>query len=529
MATALVTTSVAIGFCCITAVRNLIRENNNKCLKHSCVNSINYINTLLDKVQKTVEFLYEDLDERISDPFKLSDKEYREDFCRRVEKVFLPIANKTESLVSIYLRFTPELTDSKAGFFYIKRALDSPLEKRETSDILFYKENNPQYLVWFYYPLESKKPVWIDPYLDTKVSGEKIISYVIPIIKNGIEVGVIGADVDFNSIVKASSFFKDVEHSGARIFDSSENLAYLSKKFNDISLKSEKKDLFLFKETLLNGMTLELTAIPANVTAESAGIIVKMIVLTLIIIFVYILITVFLVKSIIKPLNKLNRLAMNVAAGNLDVESIDKSDDEIGKLINSFTLSVGRLKNSIEITNSRALTDSLTGVKNKAAYDSAIKNINSAVQNGSLKNFAIVVFDCNNLKLINDTYGHECGNIFLKNCSAFICRIFSHSPVFRIGGDEFVTILQNEDFNDRNELVADFEKMMTIIVHGKHLPYEDVSIAMGMADFDVKIDFSAETVFKRADKAMYENKKQMKNDLCSPPHNCEVAGFDLTE
>jgi GGDEF domain-containing protein len=54
------------------------------------------------------------------------------------------------------------------------------------------------------------------------------------------------------------------------------------------------------------------------------------------------------------------------------------------------------------------------------------------------------MFDLNDLKHINDRYGHERGDEYIVNCCRLICQVFKHSPVFRIGGDEFVALLRGE-------------------------------------------------------------------------------------
>ena len=90
--------------------------------------------------------------------------------------------------------------------------------------------------------------------------------------------------------------------------------------------------------------------------------------------------------------------------------------------------------------------DALTGIRNRLAYDKEIIRLDREMQNGS-RSFGIAMVDLNFLKSINDTYGHECGNSAIISLSKLICDVFVHSPVFRIGGDEFVVILKNNDYN----------------------------------------------------------------------------------
>ena len=131
-------------------------------------------------------------------------------------------------------------------------------------------------------------------------------------------------------------------------------------------------------------------------------------------------------------------------------------------------------------------------------------------ENGQETAFAIGVFDCDNLKLINDKYGHEKGDIYLKTASRLICRIFQHSPVFRIGGDEFSVVLQNDDLMNRDVLTERFRRSMEEISAAADNDWEQVHVAMGIAVYDPKYDRNVNEVVRRADQIMYENKRVRK-------------------
>lgn len=156
--------------------------------------------------------------------------------------------------------------------------------------------------------------------------------------------------------------------------------------------------------------------------------------------------------------------------------------------------------------------DSLTGIRNKTAYDRTIRKMEYELDMGNLINFGIAMIDLNNLKVINDTYGHEEGNYAIKKLCEIVCSVFSHSPVFRIGGDEFVVILKGSDYAIVYSLIANFKHELFMLEKDENLkPWEKVSAAIGFADYDNKIDANVVSVFKRADQKMYENKKEMKS------------------
>ena len=87
-----------------------------------------------------------------------------------------------------------------------------------------------------------------------------------------------------------------------------------------------------------------------------------------------------------------------------------------------------------------------------------------------------------------------------------ICQRYKHSPVFRIGGDEFVAILEGGDYKQRDVLLAEFDQ--TIEDNQRD---GNVVVASGMAVYDPEIDENYNDVFKRADKNMYQRKDLLKN------------------
>ena len=157
----------------------------------------------------------------------------------------------------------------------------------------------------------------------------------------------------------------------------------------------------------------------------------------------------------------------------------------------------------LSIAQIKANIDDLTGVKNKHAYTETESMIDALIAKGRMTNFAVAVFDLNGLKQINDTYGHQAGDRFIKKGSDIICRFFKHSPVFRVGGDEFVVIVTGYDYLNIDSIMNRFRKHNI-----KNRLKGDVVIAAGMSRFGG--DKNVSSVFKRADVEMYSNKKDLK-------------------
>ena len=126
-----------------------------------------------------------------------------------------------------------------------------------------------------------------------------------------------------------------------------------------------------------------------------------------------------------------------------------------------------------------------------------------------MNQFGIAMIDLNNLKVINDSYGHANGNLYIAGACHIVCTIFRHSPVFRVGGDEFIVILKNSDYEHRHELVESAnQKFFETENDMSREPWERYSVAIGLAEY--KPGDTVDAVGKRADEEMYNNKQKMK-------------------
>ena len=149
--------------------------------------------------------------------------------------------------------------------------------------------------------------------------------------------------------------------------------------------------------------------------------------------------------------------------------------------------------------------DPMTGVKSKHAWMKKETEFNNAISAGEAGDFSIVVCDVNGLKKINDTLGHKAGDEYICAACKMVCEIFKHSPVFRIGGDEFVTILTGRDHTARRELMQ--------LLHDRsvaHISEGGVVVSGGISDFRPGEDVNFHSVFQRADELMYEEKQLLK-------------------
>lgn len=156
-----------------------------------------------------------------------------------------------------------------------------------------------------------------------------------------------------------------------------------------------------------------------------------------------------------------------------------------------------------------AFTDIATGVLNKTAWYTLIDNykVDADLENQSPVEFTIVLFDMNNLKKTNDTYGHLAGDEMIKAFALAVKTSFSGvGEVYRIGGDEFVAVCKGAEREKVDEALEAFDEAVATQPPSEH-PF---GAAYGVTVF---VPFSRkdfEDAITKADTQMYENKVAMK-------------------
>ena len=105
---------------------------------------------------------------------------------------------------------------------------------------------------------------------------------------------------------------------------------------------------------------------------------------------------------------------------------------------------------------------------------------------------------------VNDTLGHAAGDQLIKDASEMLCKAFSHGAVFRIGGDEFVILLQGEGFDTMDEVIGALNRKVEA-----NIKADKVVVSIGYAVLTPQ-DRRLGDVFERADNMMYERKKALK-------------------
>lgn len=150
----------------------------------------------------------------------------------------------------------------------------------------------------------------------------------------------------------------------------------------------------------------------------------------------------------------------------------------------------------------KAMKDELTGADNRHRFDLFVSDIG----NSSQLPISFISADCNDLKVINDTYGHLVGDEYIRTAVLLFRMILpANSLVFRTGGDEFVMVLPNTDENQAEEYVRKLkEEAKQFKIKDKH-----ISISYGASCLK-SIHQTVRECLEQADKKMYIDKKEHK-------------------
>lgn len=550
----------SVGWISLVSIRRAGEKNSTEKMTLICENSRNAIDDYLDSIEQAVDMVSDYATDRLNniemmegggigfkglgteppEGCRTAEQQERLDaylsgHIREVEQLFRCVADNTNGVIAFYYRVNPELTDDEMGFFYAKQDRRS-FTAAPLTDLGAYDRSDIGHVGWYYIPLARGWASWIDPYYNENL-GIRMFSYATPIYNAGSFVGVIGMDISYDTLIEQISSIKIYDTGYAFLMKKNGSVVYhpmleegdnivdldpsLRKNVSQFAVyrsnsepiryQIDGEERQMFFDTLSSGLKLAVTAPVREITRDWLTLIRRIMRATLLILAIFITAAAFLMRRMTEPLKRLTEASQDIAAGNYEISLDYKGRDEVGILTNSFQQLVEHLRVYISDLNSKAYRDAMTGVRNKGAYEIFERKLNDAIGIAEERSeFGIVMLDCNNLKKINDTYGHEKGDAYLRTACSVICGVFHHSPVFRMGGDEFVVVLQGEDYESRGELLRTFDALSAEINESAKEPWEAVSIAKGLAVYDPGLDADAGSVFRRADEEMYENKKRSK-------------------
>ena len=456
-----------------------------------------------------------------------------------ISTIFDSSSHEYNNVCAYYVVLNPKFTggtetdEEGKGFFHIKNN-EGDFVSHPVTNILKFEENQFENVGWWYCVANKTESSWTHPYYNANID-QNMISFVCPFYSENKQdfLGIIGIDIDLNEIIsdvdekiKSAGEYVDayslllnsdetiIYHKDVKTFDDDGKFVGTSATLKDITsienFKSSMDGALTYKYrnhrrtamsiSFSNGLTYGVSVRTSELRRPIRSVtfipfMVYLVTSILLVVVIYLLII-----RYIKPLQDLHTAVDKAKKGDYKYKIKPVRDDEIGDLTKAYSELIDAISEKNRMISAMAYIDGLTGVKNNNAYRDAEKRLNEAIKEGKAK-FAVAMLDVDRLKMINDNLGHETGDQAIVGSCYTLCKAFSHSPVFRIGGDEFVAIIENSDYENRQEI---YKKLRNNMIKVRDTKYE---FSIGMATFEPGVDKSFKDVFNRADQEMYLNKK----------------------
>lgn len=365
--------AAVIGFISITKSEDVLEDYAYEHAKLIVENHSKDLNNMIEEIENSVEGLALTTLLMLDDVQSLqTNADYVKNFQEEVRPIARQFAKETEGAMTIYLRFNPAFTEPTSGLFHADVYNDGILDELVPTDFSQYEPGDTKNVGWYYIPIQAKEPTWLDPYLNENI-GVEIISYVIPLFKEGVEIGVVGMDINFNRFTEAIAEMKPMPSSYGALLNADEQflihptytekdsladvhttLAQQVEEVESAAILTEidgKEEIVSFSK-LSNGFNLLLSSPKAEIYKDVD--LMKRIIwlIACISIVLSILIAIYLSNKITKPVHNLIRDMKKVQSGDLTIQSDIQIKDEIGEIAMNFNQMTMQLRGMASNINS---------------------------------------------------------------------------------------------------------------------------------------------------------------------------------
>ena len=527
---AMVVAMTITAFIGINAIRSLGKSSSEQMLLLLCEtgekNLDHYFNGIEQSVALVSSFAETDLEQT-----DLSDLDKH---MERVSSMFSKIADRTDGVLTYYYRIDPSVSKDVKGFWFVNEG-GAGFKEHEVTAIEEYDTTDTSSLVWFTVPKSTGKPVWLPPYV-TENLDVLVLSYNVPIYKDGQFIGVVGIELDYTTMANLVDNIRLYENGYAFINDAQGNIIYHpyidvayhteenkpkapaglidSKQIVRYDYEGEEKMACCME--LSNGMRLNVSVPVSEINGNWESLIAKTLVVCIILLIVFTLITIHFADSITKPLIDLTKAAEKAGQGDYDVSLEYRSNDEVGVLSKAFELLIARIKSDIAELNglnnrlkednlsleAATTKDSLTGVKNRFALRRDYEKYDDT-------NVHIMMLDIDDFKKVNDRYGHSVGDYLLRKVGDALSEFFGADYSYRYGGDEFMVIFPDVEEEKFKILIQEMEaRLNDISLEDKKFP---VHFSAGYVYGKTLLQDDLRLMLRQADELLYKAKRAGKD------------------
>ena len=485
----LVVSSVLISALVVMSIafhnyERIIEDNSRQIIQLMCSEKRQKIDEKLSNIKQSVHTLYNFASDQVTDTKDIwSDEVTYEEHISRMKALMATTVNYTDGAVSVYYYINPSLKGVKQGVWLVRDA-DGKFVGCEMTDISQYDKDDMEHVGWYYIPIANGKETWLNPYYNQNM-GEEIISYVIPFILDGEVIAVVGMDISTSILYENANAVTVYDTGYAFLMDNEGGFVYHPDMKGNIGTPEfDTQHAYLYEKSLVSAQ-----------------------------------------KSSVEPYqwNEIDKYLSSQKLCNEMIFTVCVAEEELQEpqermFVNSVLIILCVMTGYLIVTISviKAIvklmyTDSMTKVGNKSAYVECTEMLYKRMKNNEKFSFSVVVIDLNDLKKTNDTCGHDLGDILIQNAAAVLKNVWGRKYVYRIGGDEFAVVHSNMDKETVEKQIQTLEEEISNFNRNKNDDVPYLQMAVGMSTYNHETDKEYMDVFRRADEAMYENKKLKKN------------------
>lgn len=215
----------------------------------------------------------------------------------------------------------------------------------------------------------------------------------------------------------------------------------------------------------------------------------------------------YIVDTTVIPILDVDGDVVEYIAIRHDITELEETKQQLRNINKAMKNKVDELYSMTNTLEEKAYKDNLTGINNRENFEEYF-SLEIANANLNKQPLSLIIFDVDNFKLVNDTYGHQAGDVLLKDLVTLIGNNIKNGDIFaRWGGEEFVVLTPATEINGAYILAENLRKLVQSYVFN----YVESNLTLSFGIAQLSQDDTKKTLFEKADKAMYEAKKNGRN------------------
>jgi len=215
----------------------------------------------------------------------------------------------------------------------------------------------------------------------------------------------------------------------------------------------------------------------------------------------------YIVDTTVIPILDVDGDVVEYIAIRHDITELEETKQQLKNINKAMKHKVDELYSMTNTLEQKAYKDNLTGINNRENFEEIF---GLEIGNANLNNqpLSLIIFDVDNFKLVNDTYGHQAGDILLKDLVSLIENNIKNGDIFaRWGGEEFVILTPSTELNGAYNLAENLRKLVQLYV----FRYVENNLTLSFGIAQLTKEDTKKTLFEKADTALYEAKKNGRN------------------